>query len=92
MKLDKQHYTFTGFNSDGSKSYKSKRTYDTELKAHKACFELNLKPEMIHKMVSYKCPICQKWHIGHHNTILSEGEKTKIKQQYTKWKIVNNIK
>ena len=55
MEYNKRHWKVEGFNVDGSKIYKSKKGFDTELKAQQECFKLNLKPETIHKLVSYKC-------------------------------------
>lgn len=88
----KEHWTVEGFTLDGSKTYRAKKSY-TELKAQEICFKLNLKPETIHKLVSYKCSICGNWHIGHHNDkILNDKEKAKIKKKYNEWKIIHNIR
>ena len=93
MEYDKKHWTAEGFTHNGTRTYKAKRSFDTELKAQQECFKLNLKPEVIHKLVSYKCQICGKWHIGHHNDkILDDKEKEKIKKKYLEWKIIHGIK
>ena len=91
MEYNKRHWKVEGFNADGSKIYKPKKGFDTELKAQQECFKLNLKPETIHKLVSYKCQICGKWHIGHHNDkVLDDNEKSKIQKKYNEWKIIHN--
>lgn len=83
MEYDKKHWTVEGFSINGSRTYKVKKSYETELKAQKICFEINLKPETIHKLITYKCPVCGKWHIGHHNDkVLDDEEKTKIQKKY----------
>ena len=93
MEYDAKHWTVEAYNLDGSKRYKVKKSYETELKAQKICFEINLKPETIHKLVSYKCPICGKWHIGHHNNkVLDDKDKENIKKRYNEWKLIHNIK
>lgn len=93
MKYDKKHWTVEGFGLNGNRTYKPKRGFDTELKAQELCFKLNLKPESIHKLVSYKCPICNKWHIGHHvGKVLDVNEKEKIRKKYNEWKLIHNLK
>ncbi len=93
MEYDKKHWTPEGFAADGSRTYKAKRSFDTELRAQQECFKLNLKPETIHKLVAYKCPICNKWHIGHHSSkSLDDKDKAKIQKQYNEWKIIHSIK
>lgn len=93
MEYDTKHWTVEGYNLDGSKRYKVKKSFDTELKAQETCFKLNIKSETIHKLVSYKCPICGKWHIGHHNNkVLDNKEKEKIRKKYKEWKIIHNIR
>ena len=93
MEYNKEHWTPEGYTLDGQRTYRAKRSFDTELKAQKICFELNLKPETIHKLISYKCSVCGKWHIGHHSSkILDDKEKVKIQKKYNEWKIIHNIK
>jgi len=93
MEYNKKHWTPEGYAADGSRTYKAKKSFDTELRAQQECFKLNLKPEAIHKLVAYKCPICNKWHIGHHNSkSLDEKDKIKIQKQYNEWKIIHGIK
>ena len=93
MSNNSGHYTVGKYSIDGNHILRQKVGFDTELKAQKVCFELNLKPETIHKAVSYKCPVCGKWHIGHHDgKALTSSDKQKIREQYTKWKFVHQYK
>jgi len=90
---DKKHWTIERFTENGSPMYKVKHDFDNELKAQQRCFELNLRSDTIHKLVTYKCPICNKWHIGHHSSkSLDEKDKKKIQKQYNEWKIIHSIK
>lgn len=86
---NRQHYKVEGLDSVLNKRYVPKKSYDTEVKAQEVCFLLNLQPTSITKLVSYKCPVCHKWHIGHGGKIIDAVERDKIRQQYEKWKIVN---
>jgi hypothetical protein len=86
---NRQHYKVEYIDAELNKKYVPKKAYDTELKAQQMCFFLNLQPTSITKVVSYKCPVCQKWHIGHGGKKINAAEREKIRQQYEKWKIVN---
>jgi hypothetical protein len=86
---NRQHYKVESIDSELNMKYVPKKAYDTELKAQEMCFFLNLQPTSITKMVAYKCPVCQKWHIGHGGKIIDANEREKIRLQYEKWKIVN---
>lgn len=87
------HYTIGQYSSDGNHILRPKVSFDSELKAQKKCFELNIKPHTIHKAVAYKCSVCGKWHIGHHyDRVLTDSEKAKIKEQYNKWKFIHQIR
>ena len=84
------HYTANGYDSNGNKVLRAKKSYDTETEAQEVCFFLNTRSETIHKAVAYKCGTCGKWHIGHHkDKELSIVDKEKIMQQWKKWKIVH---
>ena len=76
---------------EGNKRYVPKKAYDTEAKAQEVCFFLNLQPNSITKMVSYKCPICGKWHIGHGGKVIDAVERDKIRKQYEKWKVLHQF-
>lgn len=77
-----EHYTFSHYNENGEKVFKSKIGYDTEIEAIKIARKRNLQPETIHKYVAYKCSICGKWHIGKHkNRLLTEKDREKYRKQ-----------
>jgi hypothetical protein len=89
---NREHYKILTVEKGGYYRYAPKKSYDTELKAQQMCFYINMKPETIHKVVCYKCKICGKWHLGHHEgKCMNEHDKQKIRNQYEKWKIINNL-
>ena len=87
-----KHYKFEGYDTDMNKRMVPKKAYPNEVSAQIACYELNLKPHSIHKIVCYKCPTCGKWHLGHHsNKQLTDDDRSKIRKQYEKFKILHSI-
>ena len=87
-----KHYKFEGYDKDMNKRMVPKKAYSNEIEAQIACYELNLKPHNIHKIVCYKCPTCGKWHLGHHSwKQLTEDDRSKIRKQYEKFKILHSI-
>ena len=87
-----KHYKFEGYDKDMNKRMVPKKAYPNEVSAQIACYELNLKPHSIHKIVCYKCQTCGKWHLGHHsNKQLTDDDRSKIRKQYKKFKILHNI-
>ena len=63
-------------------SGKPKIKFNTECDAVLRCYEMNIRNGQVHKMVTYKCPVCQKWHIGNSHKILTEEERDKIREKY----------
>ena len=55
-----KHYKFEGYDKDMNKRMVPKKAYPNEIEAQIVCYELNLKPHNIHKIVCYKCPTCGK--------------------------------
>ena len=87
-----KHYKFEGYDKDMNKRMIPKKAYPNEVSAQIACYEINLKPHSIHKIVCYKCPTCGKWHLGHHsNKQLTDDDRSKIRKQYEKFKILHRI-
>jgi len=66
----RSHYSYNG---------KPKRGYDTEFDALYAARRLNSSEYSIHKIIVYKCSKCNKYHLGHNNTILTNEDKTNAK-------------
>lgn len=58
----------------GDKEIK-KIQYDTLDDAIKVAKTINSKPHQIHKVVSYKCTICYKYHIGKNGKLLKDKDK-----------------
>lgn len=56
----------------------AKKSYETEQEALTVARFLNIQPNVIHKMVAYKCSKCNKWHIGSNNTVLTQEDREKI--------------
>ena len=82
LKEKNTHYTFSHYNENGEKQYKSKKCYATQEEAIVMARKMNLKPQTIHKYSIYKCQVCGKWHIGKNkNRILTEEDREKIKKQ-----------
>ena len=89
---ESKHYKFEGYDNDMNKRMVPKKAYPNEIKAQMVCYELNLNPHNIHKIVCYKCPTCGKWHLGHHSRKqLTEDDRSKIRKQYEKFKILHRI-
>ena len=87
-----KHYKFEGYDKDMNKRMIPKKAYPNEVSAQIACYELNLKPHSIHKIVCYKCPTCGKWHLGHHsNKQLTDDDRSKIRKKYEKFKIIHHL-
>ena len=66
------------FNLNGEPKIK----YNTESEAVIRCYEMNMKNGQVHKMMTYKCPVCQKWHIGNSHRVLTQDDKDKIRKKY----------
>ena len=71
---------------DGTKVMKPKRGYNTDKEAIEVARKMNLRERQIHKMVAYKCPYCNLWHVGKNHTVLTEKDREK----YRKNKIILN--
>ena len=64
----------------GDKMY-AKKSYGTEREALNIARFLNTQPNIIHKMIVYKCIKCGKWHIGNNGSVLTDEEREKIKKK-----------
>jgi hypothetical protein len=51
-----------------------KKKYDTLEEAIEAAKVINKHPQQIHKVVSYKCKLCCRYHIGKNKTILDHNK------------------
>ena len=69
-----------------------KKVFNTENEAIEFARFLNSKPNVIHKMVAYKCNMCGKWHIGNNGKTLFDNERDKYKQKINIFKLVKKIK
>jgi hypothetical protein len=79
MALYKCTTTVTDYNT-GEQVEKPKKAYDTLDDAIAACKAINTKPNRIHKVVSYKCKSCHKYHIGRNGKELTDKYVSKLKK------------
>lgn len=68
-----------------------KQGYNTEKEAIEMARFLNSKPNVIHKMVAYKCSLCGKWHIGNNGRILTDKDKEKYSNIHKRENFVKRI-
>lgn len=78
---------FTSYMVDGKVFDKEKIGYSSDKEAIEMARVMNCREHTIHKLVAYKCPVCQKWHIGRSRKVLTEKEK----EHYMKVGFINNI-
>lgn len=73
--------TITGYTEDGEAILKDKHKYDTHEKAVIACKTLNLQNDHVKKLVTYKCNVCYKFHIGRNGSSIDEKYKKRVRKQ-----------
>ena len=78
---------FTSYMVDGKVFTKEKIGYSSDKEAIEMARVMNCREHTIHKLVAYKCPVCQKWHIGRSSKVLTEKER----EHYMKVGFINNI-
>lgn len=66
---------FTSYMVDGKVFTKEKIGYLTDKEAIERARVMNCRENTIHKLVAYKCPICQKWHVGRSGKVLSDKDR-----------------
>ena len=62
--------TLLFINEKGERITKPKKKFETLEEAIKECVRVNNKPQTIHKVVSYKCKTCHKFHIGRNGKLI----------------------
>ena len=72
---------------DGKVFTKEKIGYSIDKEAIEMARVMNCRRDTIHKLIAYKCPVCQKWHIGRSRKVLTEKER----EHYMKVGFINNI-
>lgn len=63
-----------------------KKSYETEMDALTTARFLNTQPNVIHKMVAYKCIKCDKWHIGGNGRLLTDEDREEAREKLNKLK------
>ena len=59
---------------------KEKKSFDTDKEAIEKARLMNLDLKTIHKVVAYKCKVCQKWHVGRTHKVLTEKDREHYKK------------
>ena len=70
--------TLERYEPDGTPVFKYKKKFDTLDEAIVECKKLNAMPHRINKVVSYKCSICHKFHIGRNGKEITKKLRTKL--------------
>jgi hypothetical protein len=71
---------------------KPKRKFETLEAAIKHCKQVNSLDDRKFKVVSYKCHVCHKFHVGRNGTDIKPKEKLKFKEALKpKFKIIGKI-
>lgn len=91
--MDKNHCQTILRYDDGEPVFKSKIKFNTLDIAIKRCKIENAKDTQIRKLVSYKCTVCYKYHIGRGKTLITNKYRNKLKKELSeiKFKIVGKI-
>ena len=65
----------------GESVQKEKRKFDTLELAISHCKKMNILPDRIAKIVSYKCNTCHKFHVGRNGNEIKDKERAKNTQK-----------
>jgi hypothetical protein len=72
---------------DGTMVLKDKHKFDTHDEAVAECKKQNAKPGRIHKVVTYKCKVCHKYHIGRNGKEIKDKYRDKLAKSNFKAKL-----
>lgn len=93
MDSDKnQCQTLSHYDELGEPVFKNKFKYETHDKAVAACKTLNVRGKQIKKLVTYKCKVCHKYHIGRNGKDITKKYVKKINNTIGKRKRELNLK
>jgi recombinational DNA repair protein RecR len=73
--------TISGVDSVGRKVMKDKNSFNTLKEAIVTCKNLNSRMDRTHKVVSYKCTGCSKYHIGRNGTVITDKYRDKLRKE-----------
>ena len=59
--------------------YRKKKSFNTLDEAIATAKFINSQDNVIHKVVSYKCHVCHKYHVGRNGKELKDMERNKLK-------------
>lgn len=77
--------TIERYDEQGNPVYKPKRSFDTLEEAIEVAKFINSQDHVIHKVVSYKCKKCHKFHLGRNGKILTDKQRNKEQINGSKW-------
>lgn len=69
------------YDEKGLPVYVPKKAFDTLEEAIAIAKIINSQDHVIHKVVSYKCTVCHKFHVGRNGKELKDKERQKHKNQ-----------
>lgn len=72
---------------DGKETTQPKKPFPTLDDAIVAAKKINAYPNIIEKVVAYKCKVCHKYHVGRNGKILTPKYKNKLMNEEIKNKI-----
>lgn len=73
--------TLERYGENGEPIYKKKKSFETLEDAIKFAKFVNSQDHVIHKVVSYKCKICCKYHVGRNGKELKDKDRVKYKMR-----------
>ena len=86
--MDEKRNTRSHYKKAIDGSLVPKHGYNTEMDALTTARFLNTRPNVIHKVIAYKCDKCGKWHIGRTYKELTEKDRKKAAEMLERYKHV----
>lgn len=80
--IKNQCQTLERYEENGTPVYKAKKKFNTLEEAIAECKKENAKQDRIHKVVSYKCNVCHKYHIGRNGKEITPKLRNKLQTLY----------
>lgn len=74
--------TLERYDENGLPVFKPKKSFDTLDEAIEVAKYINSQDHVIHKVVSYKCKKCMKYHIGRNGKELTGKQRDKFKKTH----------
>ena len=74
----------TRYMKNGEWFEKDKLAYPTMDSAISQARKMNMKSETIHKVMAYKCPVCNQYHVGRTKYVLTDKDRTDYRKALEK--------